>query len=1147
MAHLAAHLLGPLQLTLDGRPATGFESDKARALLAYLIVETERPHRRERLAGLLWPDRPERAARANLRRVLANLRQIIGDRTAALPILAVTPQTIRIDVADHLWSDVAAFSTLGLAHLSADSPLAQSVVDEAEEAVALYRGDLLEGFSLYDCAAFEEWVLVNRERYRRLVMRVLRRLVEHYGQCNDRPRALYHAWRQVELDPWLEDAHLQVMRLLALDGQRRAALAQYETCRHLLVKEFGAEPGEETTRTYEQIQNGEYPSTAESARSPRAISLGPQHNLPVLLVPLIGRETELAETGRCLHDPVCRLLTLVGPGGIGKTHLALEAAASQLGRFAHGVYLVPLSSLASIEDIVPTVAQAVGLIFRQGAEPRRQLLDHLRGRQVLLLLDGFENLLDDTGRPERRRGRADAGSAVRLVTEILEAAPGVKIMVISRSRLQVHGEHVLIIGGLDLPSQRAPAGAADSGAVQLFQSGMRRIRPNLKLTPSDLSAIARICHLVAGVPLGILLATAWMETLTPAAIADEIARGFDFLKSDGSDLLAAGTLGGERQSSLRAVFLHSWRLLTAQEQEAYQKLSVFCHDFTYEAARQVAGVTLFDLKTLVDKSMLQPKHTARYAMHELLRYYAAEELAQATRLERAIRDRHGAYYAELLHGYSDHLKGPRRRTVLGQIGQEFDNVRLAWDWAVERRQADWLGQAVDGLGHFFEWHGRHADGEVACRAAAEALETFDTGPEMQVHARLLAWQSLFAERLGRLDAAERAARQSLAVLDDPSLAGLDTRPIRAIALRQAAKTALHIDLGQARQLGEESLDLYQTLGEQWELAGVLDDLGWTASLSGDYRSAQRFYEKSLKLCQRLGDARGIASALAALGYTHFHHGQFAEAERLLRESIASRKESADWAQAAEDLFVLGLTLVWFGKLAEAHSLVEESIDSYKDLGALAEVARLYAILSQIEALQGSYEQARALAQTCLTMAQESGSWRDIGISFWVLGSVATAEEAFTLAQGWLQESIVVLEKVGMPDVLSAALATAGYAAWGAGLWNQAGEYLAQALHTAHRTRSRGAYLLALPGVALLMIGRGQVEYAVELYALATSHPLVATARWFEDIAGRHIDAASASLAPDLVSAARNRGRGRDLDRTVQEALDYFRDHLIPTL
>jgi tetratricopeptide (TPR) repeat protein len=407
---------------------------------------------------------------------------------------------------------------------------------------------------------------------------------------------------------------------------------------------------------------------------------------------------------------------------------------------------------------------------------------------------------------------------------------------------------------------------------------------------------------------------------------------------------------------------------------------------------------------------------------------------------------------------------------------------------------------------------------------------------MQVRARVLAWESLFAGKVGHLDAAERAARQSLTILDEPSLAGLDMRSERAFALRQAARAALHTDLEQARQLGEQSLDLYRALGDQWEMANVLDELGWTASLPGDYSAARRSYEESLKLHQRLGNARGIASSLNALGYALFHHGQVEAAERLVRESIASRKEMADWAGATEDLFTLGLTLVWLGKLTEAHSLLEESVVLYREMGALAEVARLYAVLSQIKALQGSYEQARALAQTCLSMAQEFGSRREIGISCWVLGGVATAEQAYAQAQGWLQESVAVLKKVGLPDVLNAALATAGYAAWGAGQRIQAKECLAQALHYAQQTHSLGALLLALPGVALLMIGRGEIERAIELYALASRHPLVANARWFEDIAGRHIADAAADLSPDVVSAARERGQVRDLDDAVQEVM-----------
>jgi DNA-binding SARP family transcriptional activator len=254
MPRLAVHLLGPLQVTLDGKPVTGFESDKARALLAYLIVEAERPHRRERLAGLLWPERCERAARANLRRVLANLRQILGDRESVPHFLSITPQTLQLGPSSELWSDVAAFSTLQPVRLPASSPFAQGTTDQMERAVALYRGHFLEEFSLSGSTAFEEWTLVNRERYRRLASQALRRLVEHYGRNGEHERALGYAWRQVELDPWQEQAHMQVMRLLALDGQRVAALAQYETCRRLLHQELGIKPAAETTRLYEQIR-----------------------------------------------------------------------------------------------------------------------------------------------------------------------------------------------------------------------------------------------------------------------------------------------------------------------------------------------------------------------------------------------------------------------------------------------------------------------------------------------------------------------------------------------------------------------------------------------------------------------------------------------------------------------------------------------------------------------------------------------------------------------------------------------------------------------------------------------------------------------------------------------------------------------------
>ena len=273
MAHLSVALLGPFQATLGGAPISDFESDKVRALLAYLAVEADRPHRRDALAGLLWPDYSNRAARTNLRNTLANLRQAIGDRApsgdrALSPLhLLITREMIQFNPASDYWLDVAAFR----ARAQVDPPVAHQL----EKAVALYRGAFLEGFFLKDSPAFEDWSLLTRERLHRQMLAALRLLARHYGQRGDYDRARDYAWREVELEPWREEAHQRLMRLLALSGQRGAALAQYETCRRLLHEELDIEPAEETTRLYEQIRDGTFSRGAEERRSRGAEELFP--------------------------------------------------------------------------------------------------------------------------------------------------------------------------------------------------------------------------------------------------------------------------------------------------------------------------------------------------------------------------------------------------------------------------------------------------------------------------------------------------------------------------------------------------------------------------------------------------------------------------------------------------------------------------------------------------------------------------------------------------------------------------------------------------------------------------------------------------------------------------------------------------------
>jgi predicted ATPase/DNA-binding SARP family transcriptional activator len=639
MTCLTITLLGSFRVTSAGKPVSGFESNKVRALLAYLAVEADQPHRREVLAGLLWPDFPEPSARANLRNALANLRQVIGDRQASPPFLHITRQTIQFNCASDHQLDVAILTTLLAGALD------QPTIEQLEEAVAMYQGPFLTGFSIPDSSPFEEWVLLNREALSRQMLDALHQLADHYEQQGVYEQALSYAWRQVELEPWQEEAHRQVMYLLALSDRRSEALAQYEVCRRVLAKELDIEPTAETVALYEQIRAGALGGVGGKSRG----APSPRHNLPVQLTPFVGRKAELADLTRILAAPELRLVTIVGPGGIGKTRLALEAAAAQRQHYKHGVYLISLAPLQSADSLAPTIAEALHFSFYENTPPEQQLLEYLRHKNILLIMDNFEHLLDGVG----------------LVTEILKVAPNLKILATSRTRLRVLGEQLFPLAGLTYPtggaSERTACTDDESqyGAVKLFLQSARRVRPDFVLTNDNLPDVIRICGLLWGMPLGILLASAWIEILTPGEIAAEIEHSFDFLQADLHDI-------PERQRGLRAVFSHSWQLLSQQEQAIFQQLSIFRGGFSREAAQAVTGASLPDLLAFVNKSLLHHTPAGRYEVHELLRQFAAEKLARSPAVAEEVRGRHSAFYAAFLHQREANLKGARQPGGIGR-------------------------------------------------------------------------------------------------------------------------------------------------------------------------------------------------------------------------------------------------------------------------------------------------------------------------------------------------------------------------------------------------------------------------------------------------------------------------------------------------
>ena len=427
-------------------------------------------------------------------------------------------------------------------------------------------------------------------------------------------QAIVAARRWLALDPLHEPAHLRLIRLYALSAKRTAALQQVRACQRILQAELGVEPGPAIEKAYLEIQEGgRVPASTPSTTPQPEVR---KHNLPSLPTPFVGRQQTLARLDAYLRDPTCRLVTLVGPGGIGKTRLAIEAAGRQIDAF-DGVFFVALDSLHSPQAVLPAIAGALGLAPGQDQELQPQLLAYLRHKRVLLVLDNFEHLLSGAG----------------ILARVLEEAPGTQILATSRTRLNLQGEQLFAVEGMaypDSPPDPVPAlgkgldgGMAPYSAVQLFLASARRAEPGFALTPDNLGDIVAICRLVDGLPLGILLASAWVPVLSPGQIAAEIRQGLGFLETDLRDL-------PERHRSLGAVFRHSWDLLTTHEQEVLEALSVFQGGFDRPAAGRVAGASLRDLKRLVDSSLLQRCAAGRYDMHPLLQRYAAGRLRQAS-------------------------------------------------------------------------------------------------------------------------------------------------------------------------------------------------------------------------------------------------------------------------------------------------------------------------------------------------------------------------------------------------------------------------------------------------------------------------------------------------------------------------------------
>ncbi|HZD25452.1 MAG TPA: BTAD domain-containing putative transcriptional regulator, partial [Alphaproteobacteria bacterium] len=559
---LRIKLLGGLGISRGGTPLSGFVSSKATALLAYLAISAE-PHPREALAGLFWGESTEEDARASLRVVLSNLRRTLGREFLATDRISVA---FNRDTA--YWLDVEEFERC--ARVGAAGP--GGAVASWRRAVELYQGDLLEGVSVGGAPGFEEWLTARREHLRQLAVAALDGLIaDATGRAATTDGSAYLN-RLLALDPWREDAHRQLMRLLVHEGRRNAALLQYQHCRQLLADELGIAPEAETTNLYEAILNGELasepPKTEVQTAWPPAAPVDGRHASVGPHTSFIGREIEVQQIVARLEDPACRLLTLIGPGGAGKSRLALRASGDRRLGYQDGVHVVPLAPVGEPDHIAPAIGAAAGANIAGPGDPQRQLLRFLQDKELLLVLDNFEHLID--GAP--------------LLNEILAEAPQVKLLVTSRERLALSAEWLMTVQGLPVSDRAGLDGASPAPAAQLFIERARQVQPGLTFSNDSMTSVDRICRLLDGSPLGIELAAAWTRTHSCDEIARRIEENLDFLTVPMRDT-------PERHHSLRAVFTHSWALLDRRSQAMLQALSLFRGGFFSNAAEAVAGAS----------------------------------------------------------------------------------------------------------------------------------------------------------------------------------------------------------------------------------------------------------------------------------------------------------------------------------------------------------------------------------------------------------------------------------------------------------------------------------------------------------------------------------------------------------------------------
>ena len=868
-------MLGGFRVSVDFRtiPQDGWRLRKAATLVKLLALAPGHRMHREQAMDLLWPDSGRKAASNSLRSTLHTARKVL-DPPMGSRYLASDDESLVLCPEGDLWVDVDAFEQAAArARGAKESATYRAALD-------LYEGDLLPE------DRYEEWTEGRREELRQIYLALLVELAGLHEARDEHGLAIKALRKATAREPTLEEAQVALMRLYAISGRPERALAQYEWFRDVLSRGLGSQPAEATRRLRDEIAAGILPMTpsVELSREKERPGVG-KHNLPAPRNTFVGREQEMVKVKRTLA--MSRLLTLTGAGGSGKTRLALEVARDLIGSYPDGVWLVELAPLSEPRLLAQEVAGALHVSERPGESLTDALVDALGEKEMLLVVDNCEHLVEE---------------AARLVDALLASCPYFRVLATSREPLGIGGEAIWQVSPLSLPA--TTEGELNGGstaealmryeAVRLFVDRARLRLPDFDLTRGNVGAVARVCQRLEGMPLAIELATARMGALAVEQVAQRLDVSLDVLKG-------TSRTAEPRQQTLRATLDWSYNLLSETEQALFRRFSVFAGGWTLEATEAVCSGGEIEqddvldlLGGLVDKSLVVARVATtggaiRYRILEPVRQYARERLEESGETQE-IQRRHAAFFLTLAKEAEPGLTGAQQQAWMDYLEAEHDNLRAALSWSLENESQMAIQLAV-ALAHFWEIRSQFLEGSRWLEAALQR----NGSAEAAARAKALSEAGTFAWHRGQYDQAAALHGEALNLYREQG----DDHGV-AFALNCLGVQDLEQgDYQRAKPLFRAALASSRELGDQRTIGGALHNLAEVARFSGDYEQAKILGMEALAVYREMEDEWQVARMVGWLGMATFYNSDDHEAAaEFLREGLALNREVGSWEYVA---------------------------------------------------------------------------------------------------------------------------------------------------------------------------------------------------------------------------------------------------------